>query len=72
MITGDEYRAEVFKLAGFSLFSPIGKIVLSIPDLGLSSFNLQFYIFLILSFICLYFAIILIDKGCKIADRGQK
>ena len=71
MITGNEYRADVFKLAGFGLFTPIGKVILSIPDLKFSDFNFQFYLFLVVSVLFVYFAIILIVKGQQIADGKE-
>ena len=71
MVTINEYRAEIFKLAGFGFFTPLGKVILSIPNLKLTDLNFQFYLFFCLSLLFTYFAIILILKGYEAIERNK-
>ncbi len=68
MISGRDYRSEIFKIAGFGFMSPLEKYILSILDYGLEVASLKGVFFLCLSLVFGYFGIILINRGLEIAD----
>jgi len=61
----DKYRAYTFQIAGFCLMTPLGKLILNVPEYELCDLNTKFFIFLIFSLILFYFGMIFIFKGGK-------
>ena len=57
-----KHIADVFKIASFALMTPLGKVVLSIPDLSLRFLNMQF-----ISFVIIWHCFILV--GCENFSR---
>ena len=50
MILEDQkYRAEIFKILGVGLMTPIGRAVLRILDQGVQTFDIQFLLSLLIS-----------------------
>ncbi len=73
MISEEEYMAEVYKIAGFALMSPMGKFVLSIPDISIESLNYQFFIYIGLSTLLFFIGFIMIVNGYAIVyERNRK
>ena len=73
MITEEnKYRAEIFKIAGFSLMTPFGKLVLSIPDFKLEGLNFPFVVFAIITFLSFFFGIILLSRGLDMVIKEGK
>lgn len=69
MITEDKkYRAEVFKICGIALMSPMGRFVLGFLEKGLQDVDIQFFIDLAGSFILFCFGIIVIQVGYEITQ----
>jgi hypothetical protein len=60
---GNKYKAELLKIVGFSLITPLGKIILNIPDYTYEDINLKFFIFCLLSLVLLYIGIIVLNRG---------
>ena len=73
MINEEEYLAEVYKIAGFALMSPMGKLILSIPDISADSLNYQFLIYIGLSIVLFLIGFIMILNGYGIVyERNKK
>ena len=76
MISEEEYLAEVYKIAGFALMSPMGKLILSIPDISVDSMNYQFLIYIGLSTVLFLIGFVMILNGYAIVyernRRGKK
>ena len=76
MITEEEYLAEIYKVAGFALMSPMGKFVLDIPTLSVNSFNYPFFIYLFLSILLFFIGFIMLLSGYGIVyainRKGKK
>ena len=76
MITEEEYLAEIYKVAGFALMSPMGKFVLDIPTLSVNSFNYPFLIYLFLSILLFFIGFIMLLSGYGIVyainRKGKK
>ena len=76
MITEEEYLAEIYKIAGFALMSPMGKFVLDIPTLSVNSLNYPFFIYLFLSILLFFIGFIMILNGYGIVyavnRKGKK
>ncbi|OGI18293.1 MAG: hypothetical protein A3B68_04460 [Candidatus Melainabacteria bacterium RIFCSPHIGHO2_02_FULL_34_12] len=65
----DKYRVQLFQIAGFSFFVPLGKVFIDIKDLSLTDLNLAFMIHIIASICLSCFGIILIVKGLEVLER---
>ena len=73
MVNEEEYLAEVYKIAGFTLMSPMGKFVLSIPDINPASLNYQFFIYIGLAILLFFIGLIMISSGYAIVyERNRK
>ena len=76
MITEEEYQAEVYKIAGFALMSPMGKFILSIYDTDFSNLKYRFFIYICLSTLLFFIGLIMIFSGYGIVyernRRGKK
>lgn len=63
MITDEDKQiAEIFKIAGFALMSPLGKVVLDIPGFKFYSTNIAYVIFFVISLFLFHLGIIVISK----------
>lgn len=61
MITEEQkYYAEILKIAGFALMTPLGKAILSIPEFEPT---ISFFIFAVIALGLFGFGIILVFKG---------
>ena len=72
MITeGNKFRAELLKIVGLSLTTPAGKLVLSIPDVEFWKLTWNLILFIAISFILLYCAIIVLSRALYMIDREK-
>ena len=66
-----EYRSDIFKIAGFSLMTPLGRIVIE-PIIVLKEFgSIGFIVFIVISLTLLLFGIILIMKGYEALEKYE-
>ena len=73
MITEEEYLADIYKISGFALMSPMGKFILSIPDIDFSNLTWQFLIYLGLSTLLFFTGFIMLLNGYAIVyERNRK
>ena len=73
MLSEEEYLAEICKIAGFALMSPMGKLVLDIPGIDFSNLSCQFFIYLGLSTLLFFIGLILIVSGYGIVyEKNRK
>lgn len=73
MISEEEYQAEVYKIAGFALMSPMGKFVLDVPDIDFNNLSCQFFAYVCLSILLLFIGFIMILNGYGIVyERNRK
>jgi hypothetical protein len=73
MISEEEYLVEVYKIAGFALMSPMGKLILSIPDTDFSNLTCKFFIYLGLSILLFFIGFTMILNGYGIVyERNRK
>ena len=73
MITEEEYLADIYKISGFALMSPMGKFILSIPDIDFSNLTWQFLIYLGLSTLLFFTGFIMLLNGYAIVyGRNRK
>ena len=66
MITPGEYKAEVFKIAGFALMTPIGRLILEFPNIKLTSLNIQFFFYVLIAILLFCLGIIVLTTGLEI------
>ena len=72
MINEEEYLAEICKISGFALMSPLGKLVLDIPDISLSNLTCQFFIYVGLSILLFFIGLIMILNGYGIVYESNR
>ena len=76
VINEEEYLAAIYKIAGFALMSPMGKFILSIPDIDFNNLTRQFFIYLGLSILLFFIGFIMLLNGYGIVyernRRGKK
>ncbi len=73
MLTEEEYLTEIYKISGFALMSPIGKFILSIPDISIDCLNYQFFIYVGLSILLFLIGLIMLLSGYVIVyERNRK
>ena len=73
MLSEDEYKIEICKIAGFALMSPLGKFILSIPDIDFSNLTCQFFVYLWLSVLLFFIGLIMLGSGYGIVyERNRK
>ena len=72
MITSDEYRAEILKIAGFALITPAGNVFLSVPELTLSDLNVKLLIYFLAVLVLMYFGIISVIRGYEITIEQER
>lgn len=64
MITEEhKFLAEVYKISGFALMTPLGRYFLIFSDINLRNLTVQFFIHLIISIILFYFGVIMIQRA---------
>ena len=61
----NKYFAEILKIAGFALMTPLGKIVLNISEIDLFKLNIFFFVNLLISLVLFYFGIIFLIRGLE-------
>ncbi len=72
MLADDQkYLSDVFKLAGFALMTPIGKVVLNLSDLKPFSLNTRSVCILLFLMLLFYFGIITLYEGYKTTREGK-
>ena len=65
----DRYSAEIFKISGFALMSPLGRVVIQ-PSVVFTEFGLKGFIFYsIFSLFLFFIGIIILIKGYDILDK---
>ncbi len=62
----EEYRAEIFKIAGFAMMAPIGKFFLEPWVIFKEVNNGIFFIFLVVSLLLAYIGLVFVMKGYDI------
>ncbi len=67
----NKYRAQLFQVAGLSLFAPLGRIFIDIKEIKLIDLNIAFLVHILISLSLSYFGIILIDKGFNSLQRRK-
>ena len=67
----DKYRAQLFQVSGLALMTPVGKIYLSLLDIGLKDLTLKFFFYFLTSLFLVYLGIILIMRGFEILEEGK-
>ena len=67
----DKYKVQIFQIAGFSFFAPLGKIFIDIKDMKLININIAFASHLIISISLACFGIILILKGLEVVEKEK-
>ena len=71
IIEEQKYRADVFKIGGFSLMTPFGKLILEIPNFKLAGLNFQLIIFAIIAFVSAYLGLVLILRGFEALEERR-
>lgn len=66
MITGEEYRADIFKVSGFALITPFAKEFLKFNELTLRNFNIKYTAYIIVTVLLVAVGIILLQRGYEI------
>ena len=59
----DKYRAQNLQIAGFCLMSPLGKLILNVPEYKLGDIDLKFVIYFIVALMFFCFGIICVFRG---------
>ena len=72
MISEEEYLAEVYKIAGFALMSPMGKFVLDIPSIDFSNLRYRFFIYICLSVLLFFIGFTMLLNGYGIVYEKNK
>lgn len=74
MITEEQkHLADIFKIAGFALMTPLGRIVLNIPEFNFTYLNIQYIIFALVSLALFYLGIIFMLKSIeKVTERRTR
>ena len=64
-MTNEEHKflADVYKVSGFALMTPLGRYFLILSDIKITSLTIQFYIHLIVSIILFCFGGIMIQRA---------
>ena len=65
-----KYKSEIFKIIGFCLMTPIGKLVLSVLDLKYDKLYLKILIIVVIALL-FYFGIISILRGTYMVSKGE-
>ena len=68
----DEFVAEIFKIAGFAMMTPLGKFILDFPYLKKENININMIIYIIISVALCYFGIIVALRGIDILEKEYK
>ena len=72
MVSEDRrYRAEVFKICGFALMTPFGKIILQLLDIGLQIITLRFFVSLLISLFLFSFGVIMLQIGYESVQESN-
>lgn len=58
-----KYIAEIFKIGGFALIAPLGKVILGIPYLTFEDLTIEFIMYFIQTLCFAIWGIILMRKG---------
>ena len=58
-----KYRAEVFKIFGIALMTPMCRVVLTFLDFGTQMFNIQYLTNVLFSLVLFVFGVIMIQVG---------
>ena len=72
MTTSNEYRAEVMKLTGFGLMTPIGTLLINFAISDIKIFSFRTLVFLILFLFFLYIGIIVVNRGLEISEGKNR
>lgn len=72
MTTPNEYRAEVMKITGFALMTPVGTLIISFAISGIEIFCLKSLISLIVFGISFYAGVIIVHRGLEILEGKNK
>ncbi len=71
-LNGYKYRAEIFKIMGLSLITPLGRLVINLLEGGFRNLTNSFYVDLTGSVILLAIGICFIQRGYEIAVEGEE
>ena len=65
----DKYRAQFFQIGGLCLMSPLGKLILDLPDFNFIKFGIRLLIYVPFSIMLFYFGMIVILHGMEILEK---
>ena len=69
----DKHLAGILEVCGFGLMSPLGKLVLDLPDIRWIDLTSKFFIIFLLYSVLFYFGIILLVKSVeKVEERKSQ
>ena len=68
MKTPKEYRAEIMKISGFGLMTPIGSLIVNIVNDNITIFSMRTFLALIFSIFLFYMGGIIIVRGLEIIE----
>lgn len=72
MITPNEYRAEILKISGFALMTPLGTLIISLGISEVNLFSFKTFIFLFFFGFLFYVGVIIVCRGLKILEGKDK
>ena len=58
-----EFLADVYKVSGFALMTPLGRYFLILSDIRFPDLTIQFFIYLTVSIVLFYFGVIMIQRA---------
>ena len=68
----DKHLAGLFEIGGFALMTPLGKLVLDLPNIGWSDLTIKFFIILLIYCVLFYFGIIFLVKSIeRVEERNS-
>ena len=64
-MTNEEHKflADVYKVSGFALMTPLGRYFLILSDIRINSLTIQFYVHLTVAIILFCFGVIMIQRA---------
>ena len=67
-----KYRAQLFQISGFSLITPIGKLILDFLNLKQTDISLKFFIYIVTAILLAFIGLVLILHGMTILEERRE
>lgn len=67
----DKHLAAILEICGFALMTPLGKLVLDLPDLEWSDLAIKFFIILLIYCVLFCFGIIFLVKSIERVEERK-